>query len=95
MDTKYKANDHGAACRVNITFEGRSGIFIDGANPSFIRSLKGRLDEDVNYKQLIAYLKNSCPSVYDLQFLHENMFAIPVLFSRYDKENVSTLQRDA
>jgi hypothetical protein len=38
----------------NITFEGRSRIFIDGANPSFIRSLKERLDEDVNYEQLIV-----------------------------------------
>jgi hypothetical protein len=34
-----------------ITFEGRSRIFVDGANPSFIRSLKERVDEDSNYEQ--------------------------------------------
>ena len=65
----------------NITFEGRSRIFIDGANPSFIRSLKERVNEDVNYEQLIAYLKKSYPSVHDLQFLQENMFVIPVPFA--------------
>ncbi|MGH9987540.1 MAG: hypothetical protein ACRD8W_26655 [Nitrososphaeraceae archaeon] len=29
----------------NITFEGRSRIFVDGANPSFIRALKEAVDE--------------------------------------------------
>lgn len=72
--------------KYNITFEGRSRIFIDGANPSFIRSLKERVNEDVNYEQLTAYLKKSYPSVYDLQFLQENMFVIPVPFAKYHKE---------
>jgi hypothetical protein len=43
----------------NITFEGRSRIFVDGANPSFIRALKERLEEDTNYEQLVSYLKKS------------------------------------
>jgi hypothetical protein len=30
----------------------------------------------INYEQSIAYLKKPYPSVYDLQFLQENMFVI-------------------
>jgi hypothetical protein len=70
----------------NITFEGRSRIFVDGANPSFIRALKDRVDEDVNYEHQIAYYKKSYPSVYDLQFLQQNMFVIPVPFSKEHKK---------
>src|SRR5918996_1409415 len=39
-----------------------------------------------NYEQTIAYLKKAYPSVYDLQFLQENMFVISVPFSKYHKE---------
>lgn len=70
----------------NITFEGRSRIFVDGANPSFIRALKESLDEDTNYGQLMAYLKKQYSSVYDLEFLQHNMFVIPVPFAKYHKE---------
>jgi hypothetical protein len=70
----------------NITFEGKSRIFLDGSNPSFCRALKERLDEDTNYEHLISYLKKQYPSVYDLQFLQENMFVIPIPFSKYHKE---------
>jgi hypothetical protein len=70
----------------NITFEGRSRIFLDGSNPSFCRALKERLDEDTNYEHLISYLKKQYPSVYDLQSLQENMFVIPIPFSKYHKE---------
>lgn len=53
----------------DITFEGRSRIFVDGANPSFIHALKERLEEDTDYERLISYLKKQYPSMYDLQFL--------------------------
>jgi hypothetical protein len=66
----------------NITFEGRSRIFVDGANPSFLRSLKERVDEDTNYEQLVSYLKKQYSSVYDLEFLQQNMFVIPVPFPK-------------
>jgi hypothetical protein len=69
-----------------ITFEGRSRIFVDGANPSFIRALKERLDEDTNYEQQISFYKHNYPSVYELQFLQQNMFVIPVPFGKYHKE---------
>lgn len=40
----------------DITFEGGSPIFADGSNPSFLRALKERLDEDPNYESVIAHL---------------------------------------
>ena len=43
---------------------------MDGANPSFIRALKGRVDEDTNYENQISFYKKNYPSLYDLQFLH-------------------------
>jgi hypothetical protein len=73
----------------NISFEGRRRIFVDGANPSFIRALKDRLEEDTNYEQLISYLEKQSPSVYDLESLQQNMFVIPVSFARYHREILS------
>ena len=59
---------------------------MDGANPSFIRALKDRVDdEDTNYEQQISFYKKNYPSVYDLQFLQQNMFVIPVPFSKEHK----------
>ncbi len=69
----------------NITFEGRSRIFVDGANPFFIRALKDRVDEDSAYEKQIYYYKKQYPSVYDLQILQQNMFVIPVPFSKEHK----------
>lgn len=43
----------------DITFKGRSRIFVDGASPSFLRSLKERVDEDTNYEQQIAFYKHN------------------------------------
>lgn len=47
----------------NLTFGGRSRIFVDGANPPFIRLLKERIDENVNYEQQIVFYKKSYVSV--------------------------------
>jgi hypothetical protein len=65
----------------NITFEGRSRIFVDGANPFFIRALKDRVDE----KQ-IYYYKKQYPSVYDLQFLQRTCLS----FQSLSRKNIST-----
>ena len=70
----------------DIRFDNRCRIFVDGANPSFIRVLKDRVDEITNYKQQISFYKKSYTSVYDLQFLQQNMFVIPVPFAKYHKE---------
>ncbi|MGH9912886.1 MAG: hypothetical protein ACRD8Z_01420 [Nitrososphaeraceae archaeon] len=69
----------------DIRFENNCRIFVDGANPSFIRALKERVDEDTNYEQQISFYTKSYPSVYDLQFLQQNMFVIPVAFSKEHK----------
>jgi len=53
------------------------------ANPSFLRSLKESLDEDISYEYLITYLKSQYASVYDLQFLQE-----------YFRYSCSILQRE-
>lgn len=68
-----------------ITFDNRCRIFVDGSNPSFIRALKERLEEDTNYERLISYVKKQYPSVYDLDFLSQNMFVIPVNFAKEHK----------
>jgi hypothetical protein len=72
-------------CQYDIRFDNRCRIFIDGANPSFIRALKDRVDEDPDYEKVMAYYKHNYPSVYDLQFLQQNMFVIPVPFNKEHK----------
>jgi hypothetical protein len=47
--------------------------------------LKDRVDEDPEYDKQISYYKKSYPSVYDLQFLQQNMFVIPVAFNKEHK----------
>ena len=54
-------------------------------DPSFIRALKDRVDEDTDYEQQMDYYKQNYPSVYDLEFLQQNMFVIPVPFSKEHK----------
>jgi hypothetical protein len=72
--------------RQPVTFEGRSRIFVDGSNPSFIRALKDKVDEDTNYEQQISFYKKQYPSgVYDLQFLTQSIFVIPIHFSKEQK----------
>ena len=70
----------------DIRFNNGCRIFVDGANPSFIKALKEREDEDSNYEQQISFYKKNYPSVYDLQFLQQNMLIIPVPFSKYHKD---------
>jgi hypothetical protein len=54
-------------------------------NPSFISTLKQAVNEDPDYTKQIAYNKKNYPSVYDLQFLQQNIFVIPVPFSKEHK----------
>ena len=69
----------------DIRFDNRCRIFVDGANPSFIRALKDKVDEDTNYEHQITFFKKNYPSIYDLQFLQQNMFVMPVPFSKEHK----------
>jgi hypothetical protein len=57
----------------DIRFDNSCRIFVDAANPSFISTLKQAVNEDPEYVKQIAYYKHTYPSVYDLQFLQQNM----------------------
>jgi hypothetical protein len=76
--------------KYGITFEGRSRIFVDGANPSFIRALKDRIaGEDSNYEHLIARLKTTYGHNFSLDSLIQNMFVVPIAFSKEHKSMLS------
>ena len=53
--------------------------------PSLIKALKDRVDEDTDYEQQMDYYKKNYPSVCDMEFLQQNMFVIPVSFSKEHK----------
>jgi hypothetical protein len=69
----------------NIQVGGNSCVYVDGANPSFINALKSEVDEDPGYERVMGYYKKRFPSKYDLQFLSQHMFVIPVPFVKEHK----------
>jgi hypothetical protein len=71
--------------KYNFRFDNSCRIFVDAANPSFISTLKQAVNEDPDYTKQIQYYKHNYPSIYDLQFLQQNMFVIPVPFSKEHK----------
>jgi hypothetical protein len=78
----------------NITFENNCRIFVDGANPSFIRLLKARIvGEDANYESTITHLKSSYGVNYGLHSLVHNMFVIPIHFSKKHKNMLAHTRR--
>jgi hypothetical protein len=73
--------------KYQMTFEGGSRIFVDGANPEVIRSLKSRLYEDIEYQEQIDRWKSeNGANKITLKWLSNNMFVLPVHFSKYHKE---------
>ena len=71
---------------MNTTFGSRCRVIVDGSNPSFIRALNDRVDDDdANYELQISFFKKSYPSIYDMQFLQQQMFVIPVPISKEHK----------
>jgi hypothetical protein len=72
--------------KYDITFNNSCRKFVDGANPSFIRALKDRVSEVSDYEQEVSFYKQNYPSVYDLQFLQQNMCSI---FYGYSSESSS------
>lgn len=57
--------------------------------PRIQKALLEAVDEGPSYERNIAFLMKSYPSVYDLQFLQENIFMIPVPFAKYHREMLS------
>ena len=71
----------------DIRFYNSCRIFVDGANPSFIRALKARVGEDTEYEDQIARWKSyNGANVVTLPWITNNMFVLPVAFSKYHKE---------
>jgi hypothetical protein len=66
--------------KYGINFENRCHVFVDGANPEFIRALKDRIGEDTEYDRLITHLKKSYDKNYGISSLIENMCVIPINF---------------
>jgi hypothetical protein len=78
----------------DITFENRCRIFVDGANPSFIRAFKARISrQDENYENLIAHLKTSYGANFGLHSLVYNMFVVPFHFSKEHKNMLAHTKR--
>jgi hypothetical protein len=71
--------------KYGITFDNSCRILVDGANPSFIRSLKSQLGENADYEQEIDHHKKSFHDIYNLDFLMRNMFVVPVHFAKEHK----------
>jgi hypothetical protein len=68
--------------KYGITFDNGCRILVDGANPSFIRSLKYQLGENVDYEQEIDHYKKSYHDIYNLDFLMGNMFLFQFILLR-------------
>ena len=71
----------------DIKFDNRCRIFVDGANPSFIRALKARVSEDTEYEdQINRWKSENGANIVALHWLTDNMFVLPVAFSKYHKD---------
>jgi hypothetical protein len=57
-------------------------IYVDGANPEFIRSLKHQLGERPDYEEEIKFYQSNSPGIDWTQ----NMIVIPVHFSKEHKK---------
>lgn len=73
--------------KYNIGFNNDCRIFVDGANPSFIRALKARVYEDTEYEdQITRWKSDNGANIVTLKWLTDNMFVLPVQFAKYHKE---------
>jgi len=71
----------------DIRFDNSCRIFVDGANPSFIRALKAKVGENTEYEGQIARWKSEKgAALIDLDWISNNMFVLPFAFARYHKE---------
>ena len=84
MPMRYTRPDFNAMIQTTVKLLDRYRIFVGGANPSFIRTLKEKVDEDSNYELQISFYKKNYHSVFNLQFLQQNMFVIP--FAKHHKD---------
>jgi hypothetical protein len=70
----------------DIRFDNSRRIFVDGANPSFIRPLKEVVYEDPKYEdQINRWESDNGENVVTLERLQQNMFILPVAFGKEHK----------
>jgi hypothetical protein len=73
--------------KYDISFQNSCRIFVDGANPSFIRALKARVYEDTEYEEQITRWKSyNGANTFTLKCLTDNWYILPVAFSKYHRE---------
>jgi hypothetical protein len=70
----------------DMSFEGHSRIFSDGKNPEVIGSIKGMIDENLNYLEAIKVIKSNTPGQNEEKAVVSNMLVCPVYFAKYHKE---------
>lgn len=51
--------------------------------------MKEKVDEDANYEQQINHFKKAYSKAYNLEFVQQNMFVVPVAFAKYHREMLS------
>ncbi len=62
-----------------VRFDNSCRIFVDGANPSFIRALKARVKENTEYEEQIQRWKSyNGANIVTLKWLSDNMFVVPI-----------------
>lgn len=73
--------------RFGMSYENNSRIFVEAANPSFIRALKDRLDDNLEYERQIDHLRTNWGKevTYNLQLIQAGMFIVPVPFAKEHK----------
>jgi hypothetical protein len=73
--------------RFGMSFDSNSRIYVDAANPSFIRALKERLDDNPAYERQIDHLRSNWGKevTYNLQLVQAGMFVVPVPFAKEHK----------
>jgi hypothetical protein len=73
--------------KYGIAFDNGCRVFVDGANPAFIRALKEKVDDgEADYDRLIKTIKRNYGPKFNLKSLIQNMFVVPVNFSTEHKE---------
>jgi hypothetical protein len=81
--------------RFNMSYESNNRIFVDAANPSFIRALKDRLDDNPEYERQIDHLRTNWGKevTYNLQLIQAGVFVVPVPFSKEHKHMLAHVKK--
>ena len=79
--------------KYDMSFDSGARIFVDGANPEFIRALKKEVYEDENYDLTIDVIKRNTGSSFSLVSIINNMFVVPIAFAKFHREMLAHTKR--